>query len=235
MKKIARIAAIILAIVLIMGIGVVTNSLVGNPVSKYLATNKFKDYIGEHYKELDLHVEDVSYNFKYGTYQGIAKSDTSIDTVFSLSYRGGKVEDTYEGDVLGRWNTYCRLNNEFDQEICAILGKELPYTSSILFGELKKPETINGEAVPLDLQYDSATVPFEKSITLYVEVQELSMEALADVVVEVDAMLTRNNQNMSWYTIVLEQEYNLLGVYNFPKELVGSKDLIDVLKDYVKR
>ena len=43
-KKVLKVLALILAIVLIIGIGLFANALVGNPVSKFLATKGAEEH-----------------------------------------------------------------------------------------------------------------------------------------------------------------------------------------------
>ena len=48
-KRILKIAALVLAVVLIIGVCLFANSLVGNPISKALAENTAEKYIKEAY------------------------------------------------------------------------------------------------------------------------------------------------------------------------------------------
>ena len=50
-KKILKVLALIVAIALIIGIGRFANALVGNPVSKYLATKTANEYIAKTYSD----------------------------------------------------------------------------------------------------------------------------------------------------------------------------------------
>ena len=52
-KKILKIAALIIAVALIIGIGVVANALNGNPISKMLARKAADAYLEEHYPNTD--------------------------------------------------------------------------------------------------------------------------------------------------------------------------------------
>ena len=54
-KKVLKVLALVVAIALIIGIGLFANALVGNPVSKYLATKNANEYIKE-LKNLDSYI-----------------------------------------------------------------------------------------------------------------------------------------------------------------------------------
>ena len=79
-KKIFKIVALITAIILIIGLGYFANALLGNPISKMLATNTAKKHLTKNYSNTDYYIERVAYNFKDGNYHVFIKSPTSIDT-----------------------------------------------------------------------------------------------------------------------------------------------------------
>lgn len=116
-SKNKRIAAGVLALVLIGLVLFIANGFVGNPLSKILANRAASRDIEEKYSDLDLRVEDAYYNFKDGRYLVEARSNRSIDTHFEMSYnwRGELQYDSYEDAVESKWNTWQRINEEYSK------------------------------------------------------------------------------------------------------------------------
>ena len=67
-KKPLKMIALILAFVLIAGIGWFANGLVGNPISKFLAENAAEKYMAEKYAGTDYYIETLAFNFKFSNY-----------------------------------------------------------------------------------------------------------------------------------------------------------------------
>ena len=65
-KKHLKLAALVLALAMIVGLGLFANALVGNPVSRALATRAAKKRMAEQYPSYTL--ERVTYSFKDGNY-----------------------------------------------------------------------------------------------------------------------------------------------------------------------
>src|SRR5699024_3807083 len=97
------------------GVGLwISNSFVGNPISKMIAKTAAENYITEQYADQDFVINDVFYNFKDGYYHADVTSPSSIDTHFSIYISGSKVsDDSYENDVLSGRNTYERIDREY--------------------------------------------------------------------------------------------------------------------------
>ncbi len=63
-KKWMKIAALIVALLIIAGLCVFANALVGNPVSKWLATRTAEKHLEEVYGDTDFVIEKIGFNFK---------------------------------------------------------------------------------------------------------------------------------------------------------------------------
>ena len=113
-KKILKIAAFVVALALIVGVCIFANSLVGNPISKMLATNTAKQYIKENHPDMDYQLDGVTFNFKFVCFNAYFSSPSSPDSSFTLmlGMDGRIVHDYYEGQVVNRENTARRLENE---------------------------------------------------------------------------------------------------------------------------
>ena len=138
-KKYLKIGALVVAGVLIVGLGLFANALLGNPISKAAATSSAKKYVAETYAGTDYYVENVSYNFKDGNYHAFVKSPSSMDTEFSLHVNMiGKIYfDTYE-NVTSGYNTARRLEQEYRVLVDTVLeSTTFPYVSDIRYGTLE--------------------------------------------------------------------------------------------------
>ncbi|MBQ9987661.1 MAG: hypothetical protein IJP28_04710 [Erysipelotrichales bacterium] len=149
MKRYIKMAALGIALVLICGLGWFANALLGNPVSKMLATNTAKEHLVEVYPDTDYYIERVNYNFKDGNYYARIKSPSSIDTEFTLyiTMLGELKLDTYE-DVVNGSNTARRLDTEYRNVVETIFtNSSFPYTLHIDYGTLEiiPSEYINEE------------------------------------------------------------------------------------------
>jgi hypothetical protein len=85
-KKILKIAALVLALALIVGVCVFANSLVGNPISEMLATKTAEKYLAEKHPGKDYVLEGVTFNFKFICYNAYFKSPSSPDSSFTLCW-----------------------------------------------------------------------------------------------------------------------------------------------------
>ena len=77
-KRILKIAALVFAIVLIGGVCIFANGLVGNPISKAVATNTAEKHLEETYADKDFEIERVFYSFKDGYYHAGQVKDGKI-------------------------------------------------------------------------------------------------------------------------------------------------------------
>ena len=112
-KKVLKIIALVIAIALIVGIAWVANGLNGNPISKMLAEKAADAYIKEQFPNTDYYIENVGFSFKFTGYYAHVRSETSMDTQFTLDIDmlGNVYFDTYES-VTGGFVTARRVEQE---------------------------------------------------------------------------------------------------------------------------
>lgn len=218
MKKSVKVLAGITAFVLIGGILWFANSLVGNPVSKALSNNTAKKYVSKNYSDMELQISDVYYSFKDGYYHADIKSLTSKDTYFSIRLSSlGKVEyDSYEYNVVKKFNTYRRLDEEYNSKLKNIFeDKAFPYGSDISFGELKGMPLedldskysefgpvygINLDELELDKNYDINEMGKEYGhIVFYAQDEDISIKRASEILLDIKNILDKNN--ISFYAI----------------------------------
>lgn len=140
MKKRNRIIAGVVAFILIGLIIWFANGFVGNPVSKMLANKSAEKYIEATYPDMDLEINKAVYSFKDGGYSVFVELPTSLDINFSVNISPtGKVRwDSYESSVIGKFNTWRRVNSQYREIVEEVFAAEnFPYESDIDFGEIK--------------------------------------------------------------------------------------------------
>ena len=220
-KKLLKIAAFIVAVALIAGLCWFANGLVGNPISKLLATNTAKQYLRDHHPDTDYQLDAVTFNFKFVCYNAYFSSPSSPDSSFTLmlGMDGKIVQDYYEAHVTNRENTARRLENEYRAAVSKVLDNPaFPYDCHIGYGELQFiPEEYKNEAdVPsyalitnnlvLDGIYDINELGAKAgALTIYIYDDTVSVERLTEIILDIKAML--DDSGVSFYVMDCVLEY----------------------------
>lgn len=220
-KKWLKIGALCVALVLIAGLGWFANALVGNPVSKWLATRTAEKHLEEVYGDTDFVIERLGFNFKDTDYYAHIKSPSSEDSSFSLRIDmvGNLLLDTYESRVVGGHNTADRLYMEYRELTDTVFeAEDYPFTNFITYGDLqfgfsveqgKEPVTnsyiLPEELVP-DKQYDIRELGARAGLlVIYVEDDEVTVERAAEVLLELKKVF--DAKNVPFYAIDFVLEY----------------------------
>ena len=220
-KKILKIAALIVALALIVGVYIFANSLVGNPISKLLATNTAKQYIKDNHPDMDYQLDGVTFNFKFVCYNAYLTSPSSPDSSFTLmlGMDGKIVQNYYEAHVIERGNTARRLEEEYRAAVGKVLDNpSFPYNSHIDYGELQfiQEEYRNAEGVPpyalitneleLDGIYDVNELGAKAGkLTIYVYDDTVTVERLAEIILDIKGML--DDAGVRFYVMDCVLEY----------------------------
>ena len=139
-KKIFRIGAFMLAILLSVGVLLFSNSLVGNPISALMARRTAENHVELHYGDKGCYVEGVRYDFKLGCYRAGVSTPGSIDGDFSLSisFLGKLLNDSYESKVQNGGNAQNRLYFEYREHFDKVIDSPVyPYSVSLGYAELE--------------------------------------------------------------------------------------------------
>ena len=220
-KKTYKIVAFIVAVMLIAGVGVFANSIVGNPVSKAMARSTAKKHLKTTYSGTDYYIEEVSYSFKDCNYYAHIKSPSSMDTEFSLaiSMKGKLLWDSYEGCVLSGQNTADRLYMEYRKLADTVLESPMfPFDSDIRYGDLQFVEEayVGAEGIPsyaivteeleLDGFYDIAELGRQAGlIVIYFYDEEVTVERAAELLLEFKELMDVGG--VPFYAIDMVLEY----------------------------
>ncbi|MDD2955385.1 MAG: hypothetical protein PHD67_03605 [Oscillospiraceae bacterium] len=237
-KLILKIGAALVAFVLIGLVFTVTNAMVGNPLSKALATHDIRNYISRTYNDPNLTVDAAVYSFKFGEYFSHVHSSVSADTTFAVHWSGGKIiRDDYESNVTNRWNTYIRLDQVYGDAVEAKLTAGLPWDYDMVLAGLDKNGNEDFSRLELDMEADPFHPPLSTYVTVYLYTDDLSWENLADTALQLDRFLSQNGFYPDWYDVVLEptakkddRSLDSIGVYDFPREKLSLPDLAGVME-----
>ena len=223
-KRILKIAAFIFAIALIVGVCVFANGLVGNPISKAMATNTAEKHIEENYGDKDFEIERVTFSFKDGYYHAFIYSPSSIDSSFTLMIdMWSKLRyDTYEDRVLSGGNTADRISRDYRAVVDKVLDSQaFPYNEHIGYGdfdfyprvhleEYSVPEyALITEDLTLDAFYDVNELGAKHGkLTIYIDDDTVSYERLAEILLDIRRIF--DDSGVKFYVIdcVLEYQKN---------------------------
>ena len=223
-KRILKIAAFVFAIALIVGVCVFANGLVGNPISKAMATNTAEKHIEENYGDKNFEIERVTFSFKDGYYHAFIYSPSSIDSSFTLMIdMWGKLRyDTYEDRVLSGGNTADRISRDYRAVVDKVLDSQaFPYNEHIGYGdfdfyprvhleEYSVPEyALITEDLTLDAFYDVNELGAKHGkLTIYIDDDTVSYERLSEILLDIRRIF--DDSGVKFYVIdcVLEYQKN---------------------------
>lgn len=205
--KYLKIAALVVAVILIAGLAWFANAFLGNPVSKLIAKHAAEKYMETTYGETDFYIERMGYSFKMGNYYAFVKSPTSMDTDFSfyISMTGEIYNDTYDSVTEG-FVTARRLEDEYRTLAKTVLeASDYPYNKHDSFGygtlEIYPPEALNDPLatdVPdyamdqskliVDRVYDIRELGGRAGhLVIYVDSDLVTMEHAAEIMLDIKA------------------------------------------------
>ena len=223
-KRILKIAAFVFAIALIVGVGVFANALVGNPISKVVATNTAEKHIEENYADKDFEIERVTFSFKDGYYHAFIYSPSSIDSDFTILVdMWGKLRyDTYKDRVLSGGNTADRISRDYRAAVDKVLDSQaFPYNEHIGYGdfdfyprvhleEYSVPEyALITEDLTLDAFYDVNELGAKHGkLTIYIDDDTVSYERLSEILLDVRRIFDESGVKFYVIDCVLEYQKN---------------------------
>ncbi len=246
MKKALIGAAVVIPAVFLL---LFINSLTGNPVSKALAKRTAEHYINQNYSQLELRIESVYYNFKFGEYRVIVQSETSEDTAFSICFDsfGTVTGDDYATEVANSFTTWRRLSGALRSKGAEIIGNQLDYDFAftyIRFAAENSADTGRSK-LQLDMTLDIYAPPLPLEADVAVFTDNLSYDKIAEVAKTVEATLKAQNVPIAQYSVRLiplsnkplqEKEAvswaNSIAVDGFPAERMSEEYLPQAMAQF---
>ena len=255
-KKVLKIIALVVALAMIAGIAWVANGLNGNPISKMLAKKAANEYLEVNFPDTDFYIESLGFSFKFTNYYAHVRSETSMDTQFTLyiDMIGNVYFDTYD-DVLRGSITARRLEQEYRDLADQIFDNpSFPYPSDIGYGtlEIYPQEALDDPQVNdipdyalvqqdlvLDQIYDIRELGKQAGhLIVYVESDTISFELAAQIMIGICAEFDKANIPFRTMNFVLQLPLPEEGprpdeevrVEDFRYEDIYEEGLIDRIK-----
>ena len=220
-KRIWKIAAMSAAVVLILGLLWLGESLVGNPISKHLAQNAAQQHLETVYPGTDFVLDEVGYSFKDGGYYAHVTSPSSEDSAFTLAFNHwGKFRwDSYEDRVVHRENTALRVDMEYRQLTKQVLSQIESYDPDGIQGarlELDRrdwmqyedysPYTMAFEDLELDRVYDVGELGSQcGTVIFYVDTDDVTPEHAARLMLEIRRVMDQAGVGFRGLDLVLRE------------------------------
>ena len=252
MRKLLKILAVAVAVALIAGILFTADAFLGNPVSYALVYFNAQKYIQTTYPNTDYQLDRVAYSFKFGNYYAYVQSPTKQDEHFTLVFNGlGQLEnDYYETLVTEKGNLRGRLKDAYynlTQEAFSEMDVNSFYSTLIFQTEGLKGYTAHTQAYTMEdisnntTEYVKEMGQYNGSVEISMRAQDVSMELLAEKLLEVKAFA--DEKDVQFYTISLtlyeEGEYSSeIYVRYFQYEDIYEEGLVERVQkshdDYLK-
>lgn len=246
-KRVLKISALCLAILLILGVCWFANGLVGNPISKAMARNTAKKHLAENYPNTDYALEDVSYSFKDGNYYAHVVSPSSMDGNFTLriSMLGQLRSDDYSSRVEGHGNVANRLFFEYREMVDTVLNSHsYPYTVSMGYGDLEFERELGAEIVEGALQrselvndrfYNVGELGAKNGeLVLYIDSETVTYEKAAEILLETKKLMEQSGISFYCVQFVLRYPpYDAEVSYRRPEGEINLQSLLytDIYED----
>ena len=192
--KALKIGAFFLATAMIVGLIVLANLFLGNPVSRLMAYNAGKKYIADNLADGGYVIESVNYDWKSGGGYSIRlSSEKQIDGSFYLDTDMlGRITDDMSYYVTDGINTAYRLSSEYDDAVNYVASHtDLPFEVYNVWGRLVFREDIPVEGFPTAFGEDITISSLEANRMYNVEdlgekIGEISFYFAGDVVLNSD-------------------------------------------------
>lgn len=237
--KVLRIIALFIAIAMTAWLILFAFSLNGNPVSYFLVTNNAKKYVAENYP--DYEAAAPSYNFKFGNYVVKITKPGSEDCCFMASFGlDGKLAwDNYESAIEQGSNTAARLNMRYRELVDTVLeSPSYPFKTDIGFGNLisRDDEThdfaLESSTLTPDGIYDLNALAAEYgALTIYVKTEDVSPEKAAEILRELDSLMTQGGVTFKAIDLRLESDDRGSDFYidNIHRDEISESNLTEIV------
>ncbi|RSK27530.1 hypothetical protein EJF36_11940 [Bacillus sp. HMF5848] len=229
-RKLLKIIAALVAFMLIGIILFVANAFVGNPISAKLADRAIHKYVERNYSFIDPVVEETYYNFKNASYAARVSSSQNIDIHFLVYARNGKVlRDDYDSYVLGKFNTWQRLSDEYSALAKALVARELGYINNRTMVMYDKETLENPDLFELGMTFDKS-LPLSTEVMLRLELTDSSIEHSAKLLTDAHNMFKKNGCYFTKYSLYSEAPGVDLMINDVTPEAIESEELLSLLR-----
>lgn len=236
-------------LVLIIGIiAVFVYVIVSNNSSSAKEIDK---YIEEHYGDTDFEIVDAFNNFPVSRYLAKVESPSSPDSHFEIEHiYEGRIEDTYERDVLSGLNTFNRIEKAYEKLVAeAFESHPLNIEDGRIRGRYYHTQDVNEDDLflyvgdlELDKEYDihalgerHGQIDIDVSLTT-----EAQLESVAKLIMQVKEILDEEGVPFREVSLRVREvkedngkmvTYNDIKVYTVPYEQINEGALLPYLEN----
>jgi hypothetical protein len=227
----------------------------GNPFVKMRIKKTAEKYISEKYKNNNLKIDFVGYDYKIRNYKTRVQSQKSIDTQFMLlfSKTGKLVEDRFYY-VQNGYSTLSRLDKEYNKLVKDSLDSSFPFNKKDYFitgsfvkkfeNDYASPHQINPRSLTVDKKYDIAALAKNAgnlSISIYTD--DVSYETMAKIVLDTKKYFDKKKVPFYYMDIAIyvgssrnfNEKMKSLYVFDFVYSDIYEKDLAKRLKKHAEK
>lgn len=227
-KKGLRIIAGLGALVLIIGLLILTNAFLGNPIAGAMAKNSAQKLIDKNYKDLNLKLDKPVYNFKLGEYMIKAYSESSKDTHFTIYYTRKETRDDYDYTVGDKFNTFMRLENEYSKLVKDILTNKLGYKDKNSWVTLEKGEYEQvKDKLELDMDFDRR-LPLEAQVNLSLELEDASLDKIIKILEDSHRVFLEEDCIFEEYGTMIGDDDRLFNISGLKPSQIENGQLEDL-------
>lgn len=199
-KKVLKILLILSALLLI-GVAILGYDLYvqmnGSPKERAQAALAIREYADKNYADLNLKIENISYDYKRYIFVATVQSPSSRDTHFNIEFDPSQetLRDNYDSVTSG-YSTFGRWRTEY-QDLVETALNPYPYELKFVLVDLRsdrfdeEPHIVVGQ-IELDEEIDPSELGQYAEIYAKVAVDEVSVQQLAEVFITTKKLLQEN-------------------------------------------
>ncbi len=227
----------------------------GNPFVKIRIKKSAEKYILETYKNKNLKIDFVGYDYKLRNYKTKVQSKKSIDTQFMLFFsKSGKLLEDRSYYVQNGYSTLARLDKEYNKMVRDSIDHTLPFNKRNFFvtgsfvkkfeNDKASPHQINPRSLTVDKKYDIAALAKNSgNLSISVYTDDVSYKTMAKIVMESKKYFDKKNIPFYYMDIAIyvgsgtnfNQKMKSLYVFDFVYTDIYEKDLAERLKKQAEK
>lgn len=214
------------------------------------AEKAIEAYLETHYGDTDFEIVDAFNNFPVSGYLAKVESPSSPDSHFEIDYvYEGRIEDTYEKDVLSGLNTFNRIEKAYEKLVAQLFDNHpLDVDHESIRGRYYHTWDDNVDDMfihPGDLELDKkydihALGERHGKIDIEVKTKEIQLERVAEIILQAKEILDEENLPFRQVSLRMSEvkddggdlvSYNRIEVYAVPYEQINEEALMPYLQN----
>ena len=226
----------------------------GNPFVKIMIKKSAEKYISDKYKNNNLKIAFVGYDYKMRSYKTRVQSQKSIDTQFMLFFnKSGKLLEDRSYYVQNGYSTLARLDKEYNKMVKDSIDSSLPFNKRDFFvtgsfvkkfeNDESSPHQINPRSLTVDKKYDIAALAKNSgNLSISVYTDDVSYKTMAKIVLESKKYFDKKKVPFYYMDIAIyvgsgtnfNQKMKSLYVFDFVYSDIYEKNLAERLKKHAE-